>query len=29
MRKGDDQMTPEQLANIGWVFPDQDGTARM
>jgi iron(III) transport system substrate-binding protein len=25
LRKGDDQMSPEQLANIGWVFPDQDG----
>jgi iron(III) transport system substrate-binding protein len=25
LRKGDDQITPEQLANIGWVFPDQDG----
>jgi iron(III) transport system substrate-binding protein len=25
IRKGDDQITPEQLANIGWVFPDQDG----
>jgi len=23
LRKGDDQMTPEQLANIGWVFPNQ------
>ena len=25
LRKGDDQMSPEQLADIGWVFPDQDG----
>ena len=25
LRKGDDQMTPEELAGIGWVFPDQDG----
>jgi iron(III) transport system substrate-binding protein len=24
LRKGDDQMTPEQLANIGWVFPNQN-----
>ena len=24
LRKGDSQMTPEQLANIGWVFPNQD-----
>ncbi len=25
LRKGDDQMSPERLASIGWVFPDQDG----
>ena len=24
LRTGDDQMTPEQLANIGWVFPNQN-----
>ena len=24
LRKGDDQMTEEQLANIGWVFPNQN-----
>ncbi|QLF68179.1 extracellular solute-binding protein [Peteryoungia desertarenae] len=24
LRKGDEQMTPEQLANIGWVFPNQN-----
>ena len=24
LRKGDDQITPEQLENIGWVFPNQD-----
>ena len=24
LRKGDDQMSPEQLANIGWVFPNQN-----
>jgi iron(III) transport system substrate-binding protein len=24
IRKGDGQMTPEQLANIGWVFPNQN-----
>jgi iron(III) transport system substrate-binding protein len=24
LRKGDSQMTPEQLANIGWVFPNQN-----
>lgn len=23
-RRGDDQMTPEQLENIGWVFPNQN-----
>jgi iron(III) transport system substrate-binding protein len=25
IRAGDDQMTPEQLAAMGWVFPDQGG----
>lgn len=24
LRKGDDQISPEQLANIGWVFPNQN-----
>jgi iron(III) transport system substrate-binding protein len=24
LRKGDDQMSPEDLANIGWVFPNQN-----
>ncbi len=24
IRQGDDQITPEQLANIGWVFPNQN-----
>jgi iron(III) transport system substrate-binding protein len=24
IREGDDQITPEQLANIGWVFPNQN-----
>jgi iron(III) transport system substrate-binding protein len=24
IREGDDQVTPEQLANIGWVFPNQN-----
>lgn len=24
LRKGDSQMTPEQIANIGWVFPNQN-----
>jgi iron(III) transport system substrate-binding protein len=24
LRKGDDQMSEEDLANIGWVFPNQD-----
>jgi len=24
LRKGDDQITPEQLENIGWVFPNQN-----
>lgn len=24
LRKGDEQMTPEQLDNIGWVFPNQN-----
>jgi iron(III) transport system substrate-binding protein len=24
LRKGDDQVTAEQLANIGWVFPNQN-----
>ncbi|MEM9250281.1 MAG: extracellular solute-binding protein [Pseudomonadota bacterium] len=24
LRKGDSQMTPEQLENIGWVFPNQN-----
>ncbi|WP_333713026.1 extracellular solute-binding protein [Yoonia sp.] len=24
LRIGDDQMSPEQLANIGWVFPNQN-----
>lgn len=24
LREGDDQISPEQLANIGWVFPNQN-----
>lgn len=24
LRQGDDQITPDQLANIGWVFPNQN-----
>jgi iron(III) transport system substrate-binding protein len=24
LRKGDDQMSSEDLANIGWVFPNQN-----
>ena len=26
IREGDEQITPEQMANIGWVFPNQNTT---
>ena len=24
LRKGDDQMSPDQMQNIGWIFPNQN-----